>query len=74
MIQWGLQCEERVGIFSVWKKNGGLRLIIDARPTNCYFEDADAVRLCSGQAFSELRVDGHDTGHVVAVLAVPIYW
>ena len=32
-------------------------MVIDARPANCHFEDADSVRFCAGRAFSEIRAD-----------------
>eukprot|EP00971_Amphidinium_carterae_P328839 6460920-Amphidinium_carterae.3 len=47
----------RVGAFAVRKKNGTQRLVIDARVSNEYFGEPEKVHLCTGQAFSRLRVD-----------------
>ena len=35
-------------------------MIIDARPANCHFEDADSVRLCTSQSFVEVRADDQE--------------
>ena len=50
-------CREEVAIFFVTKKAGRLRMIIDARRSNCHFTDPEYVHLCTGEALSRLEAD-----------------
>ena len=54
MIEYSLDVVETCGLFSVWKKNGRQRLIIDARRANCWFKDPPKTRLSSGDSFARL--------------------
>ncbi|CAE7797631.1 unnamed protein product [Symbiodinium sp. CCMP2592] len=48
---------EEIAVFFVSKKNGMLRMIIDARRSNCHFRDPDYVQLCTGEALGKLELD-----------------
>eukprot|EP00959_Pyramimonas_sp_CCMP1952_P454894 9470691-Pyramimonas_sp.AAC.1 len=54
MIEYSLDAVETCGFFSVWKKSGKQRLIIDARRSNCWFRDLPQTRLASGDSFARL--------------------
>eukprot|EP00959_Pyramimonas_sp_CCMP1952_P354344 7423212-Pyramimonas_sp.AAC.1 len=48
---------ERIGIFFVWKSNRTrLRLIIDARRSNCWFRVPPGVRSCTSGAFANVEI------------------
>ena len=51
-------CREEVSIFFVSKKQGRLRMIIDARRSNLHFLEPDPVRLCTGETLSRLEASG----------------
>ena len=58
LIEFRSACVEQVGAFTVWKKNGKQRLVIDARLANMHFEQPEEVALATGSSFSLLEVDG----------------
>ena len=50
-----------VGAFAVHKKNGSQRLVIDARASNFYFAEPDAVHLATGSSLALLELpEGSD--------------
>ena len=58
VVEYRRSCREHVGVFTVWKKNGKQRLVVDARFTNCWFDAPEGVRLATGSSFSNIEVDG----------------
>ena len=46
-----------MGLFTVWKKNGRQRLVVDARLSNLHFAEPETVRLTTGATFSSIEVD-----------------
>eukprot|EP00973_Karenia_brevis_P089421 12397685-Karenia_brevis.AAC.1 len=46
-----------VGLFTVAKKNGDQRLIVDGRLPNLAFEEPDTVQLASGEVFGRLEAN-----------------
>ncbi|CAK0860328.1 unnamed protein product, partial [Prorocentrum cordatum] len=58
-----------VGAFSVCKKSGKLRLILDGRHASLQFQVPDKVDLASGATFAGLHVDG---GKPIAVAEVDL--
>jgi len=67
MIEFSRSCAEKVGLFFVRKKSGKLRLVIDARRSNCWFRESDSVDLATGTSLGEIHVEPGDTmyiGHV----------
>ena len=61
-IYWSATCRERCAIFSVKKKSGKLRLIIDARRANLRFKEPPGVDLCSSECFGRKEVEVDDDG------------
>ncbi|CAK0872357.1 unnamed protein product [Prorocentrum cordatum] len=57
MLEWRRHGSPRVGLFTVWKKNGKQRLIVDARLSNLCFASPDSVDLATGGSFASLEVD-----------------
>ncbi|CAK0814984.1 unnamed protein product, partial [Prorocentrum cordatum] len=57
MLEWRRHGSPRVGLFTVWKKNGKQRLIVDARLSNLCFASPDPVDLATGGSFAPLEVD-----------------
>ncbi|CAK0821614.1 unnamed protein product [Prorocentrum cordatum] len=57
LLVFRFSVRRRVGCFSVWKKSGAQRLVIDARIPNCFFEEPDPVQLASGACFANLQLD-----------------
>ncbi len=57
LVEYGLDFKEKVGAFTVWKKNGKQRLVIDARLANMHFEVPEKVKLATGSTFSRIEVD-----------------
>jgi hypothetical protein len=51
-----IQRKSHVGLFFVAKKNGSLRLIIDARPTNALFQKPPGAPLCSAETLASIEV------------------
>ena len=47
---------ERVGIFFVKKKGGKLRLILDCRRANCWFEEPEGIHLATGDSIGRLEL------------------
>lgn len=58
LVEYRLQGKERVGVFTVWKKSGKQRLVIDARLANLHFEAPPSVSLATGASFGLLEVPG----------------
>lgn len=48
---------EVVEAFFVGKKDGRLRMVIDCRRSNCWFESPDPVTLCSAEALSRVELE-----------------
>lgn len=57
LIEFRKTCVERVGAFTVWKKSGKQRLVIDSRLANLHFCKPDKVQLATGASFARLEVD-----------------
>ncbi|CAK0803320.1 unnamed protein product, partial [Prorocentrum cordatum] len=57
MLEWRRRGSPRVGLFTVWKKNGKQRLIVDARLSNLCFASPDPVDLATGGSLAPLEVD-----------------
>ncbi|CAK0855346.1 unnamed protein product [Prorocentrum cordatum] len=57
VLEWRRHGSPRVGLFTVWKKNGKQRLIVDARLSNLCFASPDSVDLATGGSFASLEVD-----------------
>eukprot|EP00959_Pyramimonas_sp_CCMP1952_P365571 7656388-Pyramimonas_sp.AAC.1 len=57
MLEWRRHGSPRVGLFTVWKKNGKQILIVDARLSNLCFASPDSVDLATGGSFASLEVD-----------------
>ena len=51
------ECECRVGMFAVEKKNDEQRLVLDCRYASCHFSDPPKVQLASGQSFASIEVE-----------------
>ena len=47
VIEYRRSCRENVGMFTVWKKSGKQRLVVDARFANCWFAALEGVRLAA---------------------------
>ena len=60
------QAKEYVGIFFVTKKGKAkVRLVIDARRSNCHFADPTSIELCTGSMFGQLgELENEDTLHI----------
>ena len=69
LVEYRRECTERVGAFTVWKKSGRQRLVIDCRAANLHFEQPERVHLATGSAFARLAVD---SGEPVKVGGVDI--
>ena len=67
IIQFGLECCELVGAFTVRKKNGCQRLVIDARRSNAWFVDPPAVELATGSALAEIATDDGSEWYVASL-------
>ena len=48
---------EVVEAFFVGKKDGRLRMVIDCRRSNCWFQPPDPVSLCSAEALSRIELE-----------------
>ena len=57
LVQYALDCECRVGMFAVKKKNDEQRLVLDCRYSSCHFSDPPEVQLASGQSFASIEVE-----------------
>ena len=57
LLEYRQSCREQVGVFTVWKKSGKQRLVIDARLANMHFETPEKVRLATGTTFAAMEVD-----------------
>ena len=67
-------CRRRVGLFTVWKKSGKQRVIIDARIANAAFAEPPSVSLASGGAFASLEVDRGPSVFVGEVDLEDAFW
>ena len=56
LIEFRRGCRERVGAFTVWKKSGRQRLVVDSRRANQWFGKPKKVHL-AGSAFAKIQVD-----------------
>jgi hypothetical protein len=59
IVEFSCECTEVVGVFTVRKKNGKQRLVIDARRSNLWFDSPEHVSLASGDSLSQLCLE-HD--------------
>ena len=57
IIRYGCDARGKVGCFTVRKKNGDQRLVIDCRRTNAHFGPPKHVNLATGASFGEICVD-----------------
>ena len=57
LVKFTAECECRVGMFAVKKKNDEQRLVLDCRYSSCHFEDPPKVHLASGQSFASIEVE-----------------
>ena len=57
LVQFALDCECRVGLFVVKKKNDEQRLVLDCRRSSCHFSAPPKVHLASGQSFASIEVE-----------------
>jgi hypothetical protein len=48
--------EECTGLFFVKKKDGRLRLILDARRSNCHFSGCPDIALATGSSIGDIRI------------------
>ena len=55
LVHWTLNPKERVTIFFVRKKDGSLRMVIDARRPNRVFADPPGVSLTTAEALGRLE-------------------
>ena len=69
LIEFRRTCVEQVGLFSVWKKSGKVRLIVDCRLSNAHFGEPEEVHLASGASMGSIEVD---TGEPVSLGQVDI--
>lgn len=62
IIDFSLQpARENISIFFVTKKNGRLRMIVDARRSNAHFTEPDHVDLCTGDGLGMLEIGEGET-------------
>ena len=64
MVDFDFSVVESAGLFFVTKKSGSLRLVIDARRSNCWFSAPDSVALATGQAFGDLEFSSDDPVYI----------
>jgi hypothetical protein len=57
IIEFRRSCREQVGVFTVWKKSGAQRLVVDARLVNEWFSAPEHVQLATGSTFGNIEVD-----------------
>ena len=57
LVEYHASYMEQVGVFTVWKKNGKQRMVIDARMANLHFEEPEKVHLATGATFASMEVD-----------------
>ena len=57
LVEFRETYKEQVGVFTVWKKSGKQRLVIDARLANMRFEEPETVHLATGSTFAAIEVD-----------------
>ena len=58
LVEFRSGFKEQVGAFTVWKKSGKQRLVIDARLANLHFDAPEKVHLATGATFANVEVDG----------------
>ncbi|CAK0849589.1 unnamed protein product, partial [Prorocentrum cordatum] len=65
---------DEVGLFSVAKKSGRQRLVVDARPANFWFGDPEGVHLATGAALAAIELpDGANPWTASADIADAFY-
>ena len=57
LVTWRRRAVTEVGVFTVWKKDGRQRLIIDGRVPSQWFGDPPSVSLATGQSFAAVELD-----------------
>ena len=53
-------------VFFVRKKNGQLRMVIDCRSSNCYFDQPADDSLCSGDALGRIELEADEQLHITS--------
>lgn len=59
LIELRTECREVCGAFTVWKKNGRQRLVLDCRLSNLWFDAPRSVSLATGSSFGQLELGDH---------------
>eukprot|EP00435_Cladocopium_sp_Y103_P028683 s382_g7.t1 len=67
LIEFRTEVREHVGVFTVWKKSGKQRLIVDARLSNLWFDSPEPVSLATGSSFALIEVDSGPPIHLGGV-------
>ncbi|CAK0790921.1 unnamed protein product, partial [Prorocentrum cordatum] len=67
LVEFHTDALSSVGMFFVYKKSGALRLILDGRIPSQLFDEPPKVKLATGAAFSQLRVDSREPVCVAGV-------
>lgn len=67
LIEFRTEVREHVGVFTVWKKNGKQRMIVDARLSNLWFDSPEPVSLATGSSFALIEVDSGPPIHLGGV-------
>lgn len=65
---------EEAGLFFVTKKSGRLRLVIDARRSNCWFSAPEKVELALGNLFDDLESRSSGPIYIGHVDIVDAFW
>ena len=71
-----LDCKCEIGLFFVAKKNGSLRMIIDARPANSVFRKPPHTPLCNSEVFANIESTescGVSFEDLTAASSLPVY-
>ena len=67
LVEFHTSFKQQVGVFTVWKKNGKQRLVIDARLANLHFDQPEKVELATGSTFACIEVDNGEAIEVGGV-------
>ena len=57
LVQFATECECRIGMLALKKKNDEQRLVLDCRYSSCNFAEPPKVQLASGQSFASTEVE-----------------
>ena len=57
LVRWSRRCRCEVGVFTVSRKDGRLRLILDCRSANRYFLSPPGVSLLTAEGLGRIEVD-----------------